>query len=182
MVIGLTGSYAAGKDTIADYLKNQGFVYHSLSDMLREELNKLGKPIIRKNLIDIGNEIRTKFGAGELAKRVLAIIKENPERNSLIVSIRNPQEVRELKTHADFQMWFVDAPQKMRYERAAKRRRTDDFLSFEEFVAKENQENSDDPNAQQLNKVAQMADVTIINDSDTPSLYQKIDKLIQVKA
>ncbi len=37
-IIGLTGRNAAGKGTIADLLKKRKFIYHSLSDTLREEL------------------------------------------------------------------------------------------------------------------------------------------------
>ena len=36
MLIGLTGKYAAGKGTVAELLKEQGFAYHSCSDILRE--------------------------------------------------------------------------------------------------------------------------------------------------
>ena len=39
-IIGLTGRNAAGKGTVADLLKKRDFIYHSLSDTLREELSK----------------------------------------------------------------------------------------------------------------------------------------------
>jgi dephospho-CoA kinase len=179
MIIGLTGSYAAGKDSAADYLKNKGYVYYSLSDLLREELRKQSKPITRENLIKIGNAVRVEFGAGELAKRALAAIKAKGEQNSVIVSIRNPEEVKVLKQYPGFKLWYVDAPIKMRYERAKKRGRSDDFASFEEFVKMENTENSSDPNAQQLNKVAEMADHEIINDADKKTFYRDIDELLE---
>lgn len=179
MIIGLTGSYAAGKDTVADYLVKQGFVYHSLSDILREQLKQRGKEITRDNLIAIGNEIRKLSGPSELARRTLEIIEKNLKKNSLVVSIRNPEEVKILKRRTDFQLWFIDAPQKLRYERTIKRQRSDDdFKSFKDFVAKEGTENSADPNAQQLDKVAEMTDVTIQNDSDLASLHKKIDQIL----
>ena len=56
IVLGLTGKNASGKGTVAEVLKEHGFVYHSLSDSLRDELNLLGKKETRENLIEIGNK------------------------------------------------------------------------------------------------------------------------------
>ena len=57
IVLGLTGKNASGKGTVAEVLKEHGFVYHSLSDSLRDELNLLGKKETRENLIEIGTAI-----------------------------------------------------------------------------------------------------------------------------
>ena len=43
MIIGLTGKNAAGKGEVARFLQDKGFYYHSLSDVLREELKKRGR-------------------------------------------------------------------------------------------------------------------------------------------
>ena len=40
IVIGLVGPIASGKGTISEYLKSQGFVYFSLSDVVREITNQ----------------------------------------------------------------------------------------------------------------------------------------------
>ena len=50
-IIGLTGRNAAGKGTIADLLKKRKFIYHSLSDTLREELSHKSMEESRDNLI-----------------------------------------------------------------------------------------------------------------------------------
>jgi dephospho-CoA kinase len=39
-VIGLTGTIASGKGTLAEFLKGKGYSYFSLSDILREEATK----------------------------------------------------------------------------------------------------------------------------------------------
>lgn len=178
MIIGVTGSFAAGKDTVGEYLKDKGFAHHSLSDILREEIKKEGEQETRENLIAKGNEIRTKFGAGELAKRTIEKIESNRENLAVVTSVRNPEEVNRLRERKDFVLIFVDAPIRMRYDRLARRTREGDITSFEDFVEKEKIENSSDPNAQQLNKVAEMADVTIVNDDSLKSLYEKVDELI----
>ncbi|MBI4054370.1 MAG: AAA family ATPase [Candidatus Doudnabacteria bacterium] len=179
MIIGLSGSFAAGKDTVARYLVKRGFVYHSLSDLLRQELKARGKPVTRENLVEVGNEIREKFGADELARRVLEKITQTGEKNSLCVSIRNPEEVEVLKKNSPFTLWFVDAPAQIRYKRAAKRSRTDDnFSSFSDFLKREAMENSANPYHQQLKRIAEMADAEIVNDKGIDALLKTVDELL----
>jgi len=178
MIIGLTGSYAAGKDSVGEYLVTKGFVHHSLSDLIREELKSRNVPETRDSLINVGTEVRQKFGSGVWAKRALEAIDKNHEPNSVVTSIRNPAEVVELKTRGEFHMWFVDAPDQLRFERMQSRRRTGDPETFEDFLAKEKIENSSDPTAQQLQAVSEMADVEIINDKDFASLYRTVDELL----
>jgi len=76
MLIGLTGKSGSGKDTVADYLKEKGFIYFSLSDIIREECKKRGKKIERDNLIKIGNELRKKHGPSVLADKTIQKIKD----------------------------------------------------------------------------------------------------------
>ena len=70
MIIGLTGTNAAGKSTLLNFLISKGFNNFSLSDIIREELVKRGIEISRQNLIDIGNEMRAKYGASILADKI----------------------------------------------------------------------------------------------------------------
>lgn len=182
MIIGITGSYAAGKDTVAEYLQTKGFVHHSLSDLIRDELRARGQETSRENLIAVGNEIRTKFGPGELAKRALQLAEKNKEDKVVITSIRNPTEVTVLKGDPKFRMWLVDAPIALRFARLVSRERGGDIRSLEDFEKKEQEENSSDPNAQQLKKVAEMADVEIINDKDVTGLQRAVDELLEEEA
>src|SRR3989338_7331792 len=76
MILGLTGKNASGKGEAADYLKTKGFVYCSLSDVLREEATKRGLEHSRDNLIVLGNELRKKYGASYLAQQINNKIKQ----------------------------------------------------------------------------------------------------------
>ena len=87
MIIGLVGRNAAGKGTVANYLKEKGFYYFSLSDVLRQEAEKRGLEENRENLIAIGNELREKFGAQVLAEKAVEILEK--DRNYVIDSIRS---------------------------------------------------------------------------------------------
>ena len=52
MIIGITGTNAAGKGEASKYLVSKGFQYFSLSDVLREELAVAGKEATREHLIE----------------------------------------------------------------------------------------------------------------------------------
>jgi len=178
VVIGLTGSFASGKDLVAHRLIEKGFAYVSLSDLIRDDLRAENLPITRENLINKANEVRKTRGASEWAKRAIEKAKRMGAQHTALVSIRNPAEVEELRKLPEFELWFIDSPQRIRYGRAKKRGRTDDFPSFEDFQAKEARENSADPAEQQLGKVFALADRTIENDSDIASLQLKIDNIL----
>lgn len=180
MIIGITGTNGAGKDTLADYLKKKGFTAYSLSDILREECEIQGLEKNRENLQKIGNDLRRKFGGGILAERVIKKIRENESNNFAITSIRNPQEVHFLKKQNNFLLMNIDAPINLRYQRIKSRKMAEDFVTFEVFKQQEEREKiSADPNSQQLIEVAKMSDYHIDNSGTIEELYQKVDKILE---
>ena len=76
MIIGLTGKFAAGKGTVAEVLTARGFRYHSLSDVLREELAARGIAESREALTAVGNELRRDGGPDVLARRIQARLQD----------------------------------------------------------------------------------------------------------
>ena len=184
MIIGVTGSYASGKDSVAEYLIKKGFQHFSLSDEIRKELKKRKIKETRQNLIKLGNELRKKHGNEILAKRIIELISKNNKnlnKNYLVSSIRNIGEVNELKKTCSFILVWVDALPKIRYNRLINRQRTGDLQTFEEFIKSENLEKSEDPNKQQLHKVKEMADIIIDNSGTLEELYDELDKKLGVK-
>jgi len=177
MVIGLTGPNASGKGVAALYIKSKGFVYRSLSDILREEAGRLGIEPIRENLIKLGNNLRRKEGSAFLALRAIEGIKKSGD--FVIDSIRNPAEVEALKRIGSFVLIGIDAPLEKRFKRGLERKRPGDAKTLEEFIEKEEKENKVNPENQQLKKCLSMADVTIMNDSTISMLREKIDDTIK---
>ena len=178
MIIGLTGKNAAGKGEVANVLKELGFIYFSLSDVVREEAKKTGTSITREHLIETGNALRQLGGASVLADLILK--KLDPEKNYIVDSIRNPAEVRALKTRSDFCLVKVDAAQKIRFERAKLRAREHEAQTLEEFARVEKlEEQSDDPTKQQLNQTIALADMMIPNDTTLDNLKEHVIKLVQ---
>lgn len=179
MFLGFTGPNAAGKGEAIKYLvDNYKFTAFSLSDILRNELKRLGKEVNRDNLIALGNELREKEGATVLAKMTARKIKNMPQ--AVVDSIRNPFEADELrKSLKDFKLIGVTADIKVRFERAKKRgREGENKLTFEEFQAKEAKENSSDEKAQQLNRTFEIAEIKLDNSAGVKELYAQIDKLL----
>jgi len=177
MIIGVTGNYASGKDTVAEILQKMNFGHVSFSDLLREELNHRKEQITRDSLIAVGNELREKHSADILAQRALEKVKDG--ENYVFTSIRNPAEVGKLREREDFIMVLVKAPEAVRLKRIISRNRENDPKTMKELREKEAKENSTDPNAQQLQKVAEMAEVVMINDNTLEKLQSKVEQLVK---
>ncbi len=178
-IIGIVGLTGAGKDALADYLKNKGFAYSSLSDPIREECLSRGLSTERDNLINVANELRQKFGHSELAKRSLKKIKESKSDKFVIVSIRHPEEVEYLKNQGNLKLIAVEAAIELRYQRISQRGRPEDFVSFEKFKEQEERERFGSGEQQQLDKVISMADFKVDNSGSLEDLYQQVDKILE---
>jgi dephospho-CoA kinase len=92
-LIGLTGTNGAGKGEAAAYFVSKGYAFFSLSDVIREELERRGEEATRDNLIRTGNELRERFGPDVLARRTMDKVR-GP---AVIDSIRNTREVAYLR-------------------------------------------------------------------------------------
>lgn len=175
MTIGVTGYLASGKDTVAQYLQSKNFHHYSLSDELRAILKERGVPSNRDNQVKVGNELREKYGADYLARRVSKKIVTP----AVISSIRTPGEVTALKENKDFHLLFIDAPLDVRYQRIISRGREGQATqTFEEFKSQEEREMTGASHQQQLKAVADMADYIITNDSTEQEFYNKIDQIM----
>ncbi|MBI2981028.1 MAG: AAA family ATPase [Deltaproteobacteria bacterium] len=176
MLIGLTGKNGSGKGEVADFLKTGGFEYHSLSDIIRESLQKKRQKITRERLIREGTRLRTKHGLGALAE--MTIRKLESDRNYVIDSIRNPEEVKVLRRAKGFFLVTVRADRKIRFERVKARGRESDPKTFRQFVTTEEKEfKSKNPASQQLVATEKLADLRLDNNGPLDQLHGKIRKI-----
>lgn len=179
MIIGITGYIGAGKDVAVDYLKKQGFKHISLSDILRAELKSAGLEVTRKNLQEIGNNLRNNFGAGVLAER--ALLSVNAQENWIISSIGTVGEIQILKKNPKFRLVFIDAPLKTRFQRVNIRAREGEAKTFKEFKKTEEKEKKGaGANYRAFDETKKIADFIIMNDDSLQKYYQKIDKVMYV--
>lgn len=175
MIIGITGTYGAGKDVIAEYLIGKGYNHYSLSNELREVLAERGIEESRDALIAMGNELREKHGHGHLAERVI----KKAKKPAVVTSIRHPLEVETLRQESEFILLHVDADQKTRFERTTGRSRVGDITTFEEFVGKERKELAGAAHEQNLTECFKKADHVVYNDGTLMDLYQEIDIIVE---
>ncbi len=175
MIIGLTGTNAAGKTTVANFFIRHGFAYYSLSDEIREIMKFRNTEINRDNLIAVGNEMRRKFGKGYLAERALRKIRGD----AVVDSIRNLGEIDALKKSGEFILISLDAPAEARYSRAKERGRTGEGETLQEFMEKEQKELKGSKEEQQIEACMLEADFSIINASNIPALYWRLETIMK---
>jgi dephospho-CoA kinase len=175
MIIGLTGTFGAGKDEAARYFESLGFEHFSTADILREEATKRGSGIDRDSLRKLKNVLKDEKGDDYLAKEAVLRIKSD---KAIISAIRSIGEVNYLKSLDGFHLVFVDAPIEVRYERIKNRKRAgEEELSLDKFRQTEEIEMSGQ-SSQRLDYSRDKADYVVINSTTKENLYTQLDEVL----
>lgn len=187
-IIGLGGTNGSGKDTVGHILAEQyGWLFVSVSDLLRDECRARGLEVKRENLRTISAEWRRGHGLDVLVDKALEYYRaqKSSYHGLAIASIRNPGEVTRIHDLGGMMVW-VDADPKIRYERTQSGNRDragEDNKTYEEFLAEEAaemQSSGNDSAALDGSAVKAQADVTIINEFDNlDALAQAIVQQLQ---
>jgi len=179
MIIGITGTLAAGKGTIVDYLKEKGFKHYSVRAFLIEEIEKRKLENNRDSMVLVANELRKNNSSSYIAEQLYEVSKREGG-NCIIESIRTVGEIKSLSEKEEFYLISVDAPEELRYERAVQRGSETDYVSFEEFIYNEKREmESNDPNKQNLKACIELSDFRIINECSVEDLHKKINQILE---
>jgi len=175
MIIGIVGSIASGKDTVADYLSTKGFFAISQSDILREIMKKDGLDISVPNMTNYGNKLREEKGYGILARLAYEKIKG---QDAVVTSIRQVGEIEFFKTKKDFHLIRVDAPIEIRLKRLLDRKRAGDIKNLRELKEIEAKQADGKGGGMNMNACYALADYKIINDGSLEHLHKEIDNVI----
>ncbi len=180
MIIGLTGTLASGKGTVADVLKREGFVYLSLSDELREILKENSIELSRKNLQDWGNRMREENGPEYLAVRVTDKMRKMGCARFVVDGIRNPAEIEHLRKMRNFFLIAVDAPQETRFRRIRERAREDAPTAWEEFLRQDERDRGvgEASTGQGVERCMSKADYLIGNEGSVEKVSEKVHEII----
>ncbi|MGD8373838.1 MAG: nucleoside monophosphate kinase [Candidatus Woesebacteria bacterium] len=186
-IIGLSGTFASGKDTLAHYLvKEKNYLHVSTGDMVRQEALMLRGSVERPVLQEVADELRRKHGAGVLVdlavKTYQERLKERDDCDGLVVSgLRSLGEAKVVKS-AGGVLVFVDAPEELRYQRMVSRKRdAETQLTLAEFKKQEALElegHAGDDAAFNILAIKDMADKIIINDSDLNTFIERCQQEI----
>jgi cytidylate kinase len=174
-IIGLSGTNGSGKDTVGHMLtERHGYLFISLTDMLRKEALKRGLTVERENLRMISAEWRRESGLGVLIDKAIEHLQELDAdfRGLVVASLRNPGEADKVHELGGKVIW-TDADAKVRYDRiqvhAAERNRAEeDNKTFEQFCAEEAAEMTTTGDAATLNMsaVKDRADIFVTNNGN----------------
>ena len=182
MIVGITGSFGAGKGAVVDYLvKTKGFTHYSASGYITEEIKKRGLPVDRDSMIAVGNDLRMQHGPSHIVEVLFERAKDKGG-NAVIEALRAVGEVRKLKELGAF-IIGVDADPKTRYQRSVKRGSEKDRVSFEKWQAQEKEEsNTEDPTKQNIFGALKESDYIIKNNGTMEELQERIDKFLKEHA
>lgn len=184
-IIGVSGTNGSGKDVLGQILaEHYNYLFISVADLLRAEAKKRGLEPLRENLRTISAEWRRDKGLGVLVDMAVAEFKADGNQHSGLVlgSIRNRGEAGRLHELGGQLVW-VDAEQKLRYERVAGRERdAESRMTYEQFIANESAEmnQSGDETTLGLAEVKAAADVFIENNGSLKDFRQAIEKALNL--
>lgn len=175
-IIGIGGTNGSGKDTIGHLMAvRHGYMFLSVTDILRGEARKRGLPVDREALRTISAEWRRQSGLGVLVEKAVELFQPvaGQYKGLAIASLRNPGEADAVHEHGGTVLW-VDADPRVRYDRiqanaVARDRAEEDNKTFEQFLAEEQAEMhaTGDAATLDMSAVRTKADLTIMNEHPT---------------
>jgi dephospho-CoA kinase len=189
-IIGVGGSNGAGKDSVGQILADEyGYIFISVTDLLRAEATKRREPVEREVLRSISAEWRRESGLGVLVEKAMSEYKLVKDKYAGVVmaSMRNPGEADKIHELGGTMLW-VDANPRTRYDRiqanaATRNRIEEDSKTFDQFLAEEEAEMHTTGDAATLDMAAvkDRCDLFIINDSnDLGQLQADIEKTLEL--
>lgn len=179
-IIGVTGTFASGKDTVAEILEQEYQVMHvSTGDIVREKSMERHNSVERNPYVqETATHYRKTYGgdyfAREAYKRYLAA--EADYHGVVITGIRSLGEARAIHELGGI-LVQVDAPIEVRHKRMISRQRDKETqMTLDEFRASEAKERTggDDDASFNIDKLGEMADIKIMNDGTLDEFKQKV--------
>ena len=180
-LIGIAGTNGSGKDTVGHILaEKHGFLFISVSDLLRDECGRRGLPVERENLRAISAEWRREGGLGVLIDKAVDAFERHGDQYAglAVASVRNPGENDRVHELGGTMVW-VDADPRVRYDRiqAANRGRgAEDTKTYEQFLVEQEAEmhSSGDAATLDMSAVKDLCDITVLNESTETDLESQI--------
>lgn len=175
-IIGIIGPVGSGKDTVAEYIsKKLNINSFQISQPLKDIAKEKSIEPTRENLIRIGSDLVKEKGPAYLAELCLEKISGN---SGIITGIRVLEIIDYLRENSDFVLLSIDADVEIRFKRSAERGKLGEAETLEEFIKKEELENSP-PNVQRLLECMKLADYSITNEDSLEDLFKEVDKFLK---
>lgn len=138
-ILGLSGTFASGKDTLADYLVRQcNYLHISTGDLMRAEAQRVYGTMDRPAMYKIAQRLRETHGGGATAEIALQKWADDSTHKGIVISgLRSMGEVKTIRAAGGI-IVFVDAPVELRYQRIISRKRDEEaHVTLEAFKQRE---------------------------------------------
>ena len=179
-MICLTGMPGAGKSTVAEAIKDEGFVLITMGDCVRMEANRKNLQLTDKNLGTLMLDLRNTYGQGAIAQLVINQINEKyyaPEYDKFVIDgIRSIHEVELLKAIGAVKILAIHGSIFTRFAHLKNRSRSDAPSTLEDCIIRDKRELSVG-----LSEVIAFADEMISNNELTLEELKKQAKSIAKK-
>ncbi len=171
-VIGFAGLPGSGKSTAIDAVRDLGTVV-TMGDVVRLEAIKRKIDPTSQNLGKIAREIRKKEGEAVIALKCVELILEKPQEFVFIDGLRSLEEVKVFRSYWEFPIIAIVLDSKIRFKRLKERRRSDDPLTYSQFLERERRETKFG-----IENVINHSDYIVENDSDAESLEKEVRRIV----
>jgi dephospho-CoA kinase len=176
IILGFVGEMVSGKGTVAEYLqKKHNASTHRFSTMLRDVADRLYLEKSRLNLQKLSQVLRENFSQDIMARVMAEDVKNDINDIVIVEGIRRFADIEYLKKIDSFELIYITADIKIRYDRLTKRQEnTDDQLkSFEDF-----QKDHEHESEIQVQGVGKTAEYIIDNNRNFEELYKQVDEIL----
>jgi dephospho-CoA kinase len=183
MIIGLTSPFSGGKGTVAEHLKLKGYLYYSISDLIREEVVNRGLIPSREKMQDVGDEFRRIHGLDYWARGIVStVMREGVAEDDFIIdSIRNPGEIERFReVYSKFILIGIDIDTEKQRELSLHRSSERDPQTKSEFERLRQRDLgiSQAEYGQQVLRCLEMSDHLIVNKGEKEDLIASVEKIL----
>jgi dephospho-CoA kinase len=147
IIICLTGMPGAGKSTVANSLKDKGFLVITMGDVIREEALRLNLDLNDTNLGKLMIKMRNEIGLGAIAELVIKKIKAEVGSTGsgyptvvVVDGVRSIAEIKVLKRIGNVRLLAIHASADIRFVHIKERRRPDAPLARNDFQERDRRE------------------------------------------
>ena len=172
-IVAFTGMPCSGKSEAVRIAKNKGIQVIRMGDMIWAETKNQGLELNDKNVGEVANSMRDKYGKDIWARRTVDKIKSLNKTDYIVVDgIRNVEEINffKKKLSNDFVIIAINAPDELRKKRSLSRGRKD-IKNVEERDKRELRWG--------INDVIASADIVISNEGGIDEFRKQVDEVLQ---
>lgn len=163
LIVAVTGMPGAGKSTAAKALASRGWKRIVMGDVIRNETARRGLEPTAKNTGEVMTKLRKEKGDSAVADLCMEEVRRTESDKLVVDGIRSLAEVERFRKEARVLLVAVHASPERRYNLLKERGRSDDPLSHDMFLGRDDRELSVG-----IGKAIAFADEVISNEHATP--------------